>query len=229
MPWTLVQANSNETGASGTTAVAFPNPVTAGNLLIACLAQENNPSGVVTCSDTLLNSWGTIDSLYDNASTQQANIWFWAIANGTGSTTVTFPGQSGLFAVRLIGEFSAPGGFAPNTIDQNSPLLVVSSGSTTDSLSSNSVTTAENNELIVGLTQNPNTSDLYAPGTNYSEAQEKANSQGLVLEFEYLTQTLAGAIVATWTPSASHRALTSIATFTVTATAPQNQLAWITA
>ena len=72
-----------QNAAAATNSVAFPSNVKAGSLLVAIANTDATPS----VSDTRGNTWNLLKtySLGQNINT------YWAVSNGAGASTVSFP------------------------------------------------------------------------------------------------------------------------------------------
>ena len=109
MAWAIAAdgTTTSVTNVPGTTSIdSVLVIVGTGNLLIACGAWDSTT--LVTCADTKGNSW---TRLALTGPSQQVFI-FYAVANGTGSTTITISGTSvafaTLFSTERSGNASAP-------------------------------------------------------------------------------------------------------------------------
>ena len=95
---TIVQSAITTMYPSFPSTLAFPSSVTAGNLLIAFFGGPAITT-ITSVSDTLGNSW----SLAKSASNGSDNIWiYWAVANSSGTTTVTPAGALSDCGVALV-------------------------------------------------------------------------------------------------------------------------------
>ena len=109
MAYSLVQeARDFSFGTSNTAtfAKAFTSNVTLGNLLVVWMDDFNTgTTGTVTVSDSRGNTWNQVQTSLAGGSGRC--IMFWAVANSTGSCTVTFNagGHNFVFPIIQVMEF----------------------------------------------------------------------------------------------------------------------------
>lgn len=100
MTWSLVQTNGAENNV-----VAFPGPVTSGNLLIVAVDSDVEGGGV---SDNLGHTWTPLGTPI-HTDDDQYLAWWYAIALTSGTPTVTYSG-SGSFRAIIVAEFATDSG-----------------------------------------------------------------------------------------------------------------------
>lgn len=94
---TVVQSTSGLVSS-----IAYASGVTAGNLLVVCIAVDGSTSNAVV-SDTLLNTWVQQGSVASN--TKKAQVWA-TISGSSGANTVAATVAGGSFQVMAITEIS---------------------------------------------------------------------------------------------------------------------------
>lgn len=205
MPPAHVQSTSS-TAFSGTSiALAYGSNVTAGSLLV-CHVYANH--GVTGIADSRTQTWSSAVSVTDNATYTLATYYFPNTTAGANTVTVTFAGTI-TYASLQIAEYS---GCATSTpLDKFASNSQTDPGTGTNAVTSGSVTTVTDGQLIVGWT-----SALVAGGSTVSAGTGftgRTNIFGDTLH-EDQVQTSAGAIAATFTTtSATADFITLIATF----------------
>jgi hypothetical protein len=180
--------------------------VASGNLLIV---QHSGGDGTntPTISDTAGNTWTPATNSPSKDATNGSSISVWtAIANGTGSTTVTIGNAAASFRNTSIEEWS--GNATSSVNDQGSGATNVAGQTGTDQMVGNSITPSVDNCLVkTWILDNAGTHDttaIYAAGTGFTlrptasydpviNAASEANSASADV-----VQTTAAAVTAKW-------------------------------
>jgi hypothetical protein len=104
MSWTLVQSTGIQTsgGAVSSVAATFPNPVSAGNLVVALSSSYFPPSG---CLDDINSVAYTLGANSSSAQNDRGYIYWYVPPVGGGSFKVTLSASS-FYAVICICEFT---------------------------------------------------------------------------------------------------------------------------
>lgn len=194
------QATNTASGvASCVVTITAPN---AGNALIAFIGYTSSAS--VTSVSGGGVTW--VKAASDTGTTNEGcDIWYGLGSSGVGtSVTVTMPGVNTGIQVN-VAEFS--GVIASSALDQTNS---TAAGISTAPLS-NSITPAQNNELVVALLS-AGASNTTAGPTNGFTALTQATNNGFVAP-AYIVQTTAGAVTTGWTLAASTGWNVNVASF----------------
>jgi hypothetical protein len=113
---------SQGTSSGGVTSRALTRtPTTVSNLLIAAFLVAD-ATAVPTISDTAGNTWNVCNPLNQDATNSGASLSWWAVANGTGSTTVTVQSNApSQFCSMFLEEFTGNHPSAPLNAQVVSP------------------------------------------------------------------------------------------------------------
>lgn len=135
--------NSNNASSIGTT---FPLNVTSGSLLFCIVTWENRSGGALSSvTDTMGNTWIVASGIYQGAGSQDTSIAY-CLNAAAGTTTVTANLAVASTWLRIcIMEFSVNGGYV-FSYDAHSG---ASTASSTASPSTPSITTTQNNDLVL--------------------------------------------------------------------------------
>jgi hypothetical protein len=135
----VTNGTSNSNAATPVTSLASTLVVAkANNLLIVCGAWGSTTDA--TISDTAGNSWTLVNG---KTSTGQYYV-FWALSNGTGSTTITVSGASSTYNSIYSTEYDDANS---SPYDTNSFTFGVANN--TNPMDGSVITTAVNNELLI--------------------------------------------------------------------------------
>ena len=210
-----VQSNSGTVFSGTTIAVAYSSNVTAGGLLV-CHIYANH--GISSVADSRSQTYSASTNVTDGATYSLATFYFPNTTGGACTITCTFAGAV-TYASMQVAEYSGVATSLP--LDQTTSNNQTTPGTATDAITSGSVTTTTDGQLIVGwttaLTGGVGT---VTAGTNYTA---RTNIFGDTVD-EDRVQTSAGSIAATFTTtSATSNYITIISTFKA-ATASQSLL-----
>ena len=190
--------------STNTVAGTLASNVTAGSVLAGQLWWSDT---TVTIS-TLVSSQGdTVTQLNTYLDSDSKRSCMFYVQNATaGATTITLTLSASVSDIRILyGEWS--GLATSNVLDQHAVNGQAFPGTGTDLITSGTVQTTANGELIVGVTQNEFGSSESA-GTNFT-----ARLTDVLAMLEDRTQTAQGSIAATITPGANDAWHTGIMTF----------------
>lgn len=200
MTWTLVQSASvGATTVAASRAATFTNPVGSGNLVVGVGTNDHTSShNVSTVVDDQSNSY-TSNTVQIVDTTNGQNAYAFAltnITNGPKTVTVTFSASSS-FSGFIMEEWSNSGG-ASAGIDVRTGQFQTPPGAGTDAITSGSVTTTVNGDLVWSGNNDATGTNAAVAGTGYTGHNATTNT-GTELQTEALTQSTAGAIAGTWT------------------------------
>lgn len=201
MAITRVQGASNTASVSATSISAtFGATVGNGNAVIVYVWFSNG--GTTTISDDKSNSYTLVDT---NSVVSVRSFYLTNITNAPITVTVTFgTTQTGSNTVAsiMIDEFSGIATSSP--LDGHTINRVTFPGTGTDAVTSGSITTTTNGDLIWGaVIDELSITNAAAAGTGFTLGTQNAagtNGRGAT---EYLIQGTAGSIAATFTQTAS--------------------------
>lgn len=195
---TYVQGRTLQNGATSTNtmSMALTNPVGSGNLIVVTLGFAAAGGETVTFTDNLSNTYTTAITLIFNAVAGYAvaSAYLPNITNGPQTLIATISGAK-TFLTMVADEWS---GLAPTSV-----LDVAATGQaqssvpgTTDAITSGTITTVTNGDLIYGFGVSIN-SVGFAYGTGFTGEQGVGNT----FFTEFLLQSAAGLTAATFTPT----------------------------
>lgn len=210
-----VQSNSGTVFSGTTIAVAYSSNVTAGGLLV-CHIYANH--GISSVADSRSQTYSASTNVTDGATYSLATFYFPNTTGGACTITCTFAGAV-TYASMQVAEYSGVATSLP--LDQTTSNNQTTPGTATDAITSGSVTTTTDGQLIVGWTTALTVGvGTVTAGTNYTA---RTNIFGDTVD-EDRVQTSAGSIAATFTTtSATSNYITIISTFKA-ATASQSLL-----
>lgn len=168
---------SGSTGGSNTCAATFGSGVTSGNFIIVLIGTYvASAIQTPTCADTGSNSYTRV-VLMNNSTTETGDdlcggAIFWAPITTGGTLTVTVSGMNGAHSSMRVMEFS---GLAASPFDVGAAARYQSSAhggaSTTSWTSGSTATTAQADELVIGLVTRPSNSDIYSLDASYGATE----------------------------------------------------------
>lgn len=215
-----VQHVVNTDGGAGVTgssfSVAFSSTVGSGNLVVGALTYANNLGDKLTSvTDDKGNSYTIVSKIFDSVNSQYNAIFYLGnVTNAPKTITANYSASTQNWVRITLAEFSG--------VVTTSPLDVTTSqmspGSTsTDGLSSGSVTTTAAGDLIYGaFFDNQGAATVLSSGTGFTTL-DNSNTANLPCAHEFLVQGSAGVQAATFTESASSSGATLVAAFKATA------------
>lgn len=106
MAFARITGNAAQTANAGTTIAAAVTPGAVGRLIVVGCGCETT-TATLAIADTAGNTWNVLNAKTTQAGSGAFQSW-WAIANGTGATTIThtIAGATGVFRNILIDIFS---------------------------------------------------------------------------------------------------------------------------
>lgn len=160
--------SSSTTGSGSSIGRAYTSSNTAGNFL--ALRYTGAPSSVTisTCSDTRGNTWTPIPNATGGTGGHQAMRYAKNVSAGANTVTCTLTGAATASSLDIF-EYSGVDRTAP--LDQSKLTQQVDPGTGANAVSSGSVTTTADGELILGGT-------LQVGSTTYSASTDFSSTQG---------------------------------------------------
>ena len=144
------QGNNGATSSTALTVSFSSGSATAGNLIVACISVDKDSQawGNITCTGGTFDNLTIIQDSGSAATNVSSGLIAYKVAEG-GETGVTFNWTaSAIFSEGWIGEFSGLDSTSPlDQSNENESNLV----SATSSISTNSITTTTDNQLIISL------------------------------------------------------------------------------
>lgn len=195
-----MKASGSYTNAASSTAVAYPNNVTAGQLLIAggCNWNTATQSMAVTGAP---NTWTVVQGADLSGSGGVYKAWIgYSIAQSSGAYTPTIdPAGTGNYGSYAVDAFSG--------VDTGTPLSV-NGGSTsaTSTTQSDAITTSTANELIIGVMCNSNGGEgtiTITPNASYTQIGEDEDVADTNFSLVYRIATSATSYTVSWTLGSS--------------------------
>ena len=190
-------------GASGTSVAATGSVVGSGNTVV----------GSVTCAagfflqsvtDDKSNTYTILDHISDPSGQENYTFYLGNITNGPTTITATFNGNVNFRGI-LWDEYAGVVALA-NPLDGHAANLQnPGPGTATDAVTSTSITTKVNGDLIWGATVNSNSFNNATTGTGFTPRGALVNTGSLTVpqNTEDRLQATAGAVAATFTDTAS--------------------------
>lgn len=219
----LVQSNGKSTGsAAGATTIAQAqgSNATAGNVIVVDVGWGGSATAPSSVVDTRGTTYTAMTSVIQDTGNAQYQRSYCGLLTGSGANTVTVTWAASLeFFILSVREFS---GNAATSPCESGTGQFQASPTGTNSITSTALTPAENGALIVGFTQNTNdTTSTVAGGTGFT-AQTAIQTSGTTQygRGEFLEQTTAASIAATFTPTGTSRWDTSLVIIKPAAAAP---------
>ncbi|HEX7963503.1 MAG TPA: hypothetical protein VF466_02830 [Candidatus Saccharimonadales bacterium] len=209
---TQVQNNTytNDTGST-TLAQTFYANTTAGNLIVAAITWDTNTApNTVTCSDSKGDSYTTINVWIDATNKQSLALCYASnIAGGTTTVTATL-GANNNTRRMIISEYSGVAASSP--VDVSTGVGGVAGTTTTNGVTSGSVTPTQNGDLIYAATMDTGTATTIAAGTTAAFSQRNfTNNKDLAVE-DY-QQGNATTVAGTWTYGTAQRYNAAVVAF----------------
>lgn len=222
MSWAHVQGAQNGAGSGTTIAQALGSTVGVGNLVTGRVEWI---TATLTDLTSVTDDQGNTYNLAPAAVAEDSDwavrgFWLANITNAPKTLTAHFANTQSQ-SVITIDEFS--GGGASATIDKSNTNVQTALNTGTDNLTSGSVTTIADGELIYAVTGSSLfTTPVYAAGTGFTQLEQLSAANPTS---EWKVQTTHGAVAATFSITnegvhgGSDAALTTILTFKPTAAA----------
>lgn len=187
---------------------AFTSPVSDGNLLIAIYGCAfGNVSNAISVSDTLSSTWAQVTKISQAGGAGGTGLaFFWALANGSGSDTVSFSGGGGAGSNDCIAILEITGDFT-DIVDTFASAL--NSGPP-------AITTTQRNDIVITGCYYNSTSAATVTGPEVLETNGLGSSRPNSIAVSYLYDTAAGSVTSSLaTPGGSNPAVITVAFKTV--------------
>jgi hypothetical protein len=221
MSWAHPQGISAFDTVAGTT-YSLSLPATVGNGNMVCGRAECIIIADLTkIDDDKGNTYNLATSKQDGTNWGVVGFWLPNITNAPKTLTLHFStSQTSNQVAATIDEFS--GGGASAAIDQVAHNVQANPGTATGAVTSGSVATNVNGELIYGVAGSTTKfSPHYTAGTGYTQLEQATTEGGANPTSQFQVQSSAGSIAATWTDNtATDRSIATIMTFKPTAAMP---------
>jgi len=199
-------------GGDGVNSVSksFTSNITAGNFIVVQMSSyygdSTVPPGSVAVSDTLSNTY-TVRSHVEDSTTDawaSRSAYLWAANSPSGgANTVQVSGMSSAYVALSILEYSGVAdSSAYDTANQFRYRDSDHGSATTTTFTTNNISTAQNDELLIGHVGTLVTTDIYSGDTGWTEVRTQANSFNNHAVYEQIT-TASGTYALTGTFSAA--------------------------
>jgi hypothetical protein len=196
--------------------ITLPNPVGNNNCLIVAFGSLLVSGDTVTITDDKGNLYTTVDVSPVNPDNMVVRTAFLLhITNAPQIITVTYhiiSGASNRYCVMFVDEFSP----SFNDIDAHIINLQTNPAASPNTITSGNLFTAQNGDFIYGVTFGPEQTSTIQPGTGFNTLQYLTQ----IASNEYLNQSNAGVIAATFTPSALAKWVSAALAFTYVISPP---------
>lgn len=152
-------------GQNFVTSAAVSAPVTltmgAANRIILVFGANGSTTPTATIADTALNTWNVLQVKFTQTGSGSAYAW-WALANGSGSTTITvlWSANPNFFLNQLVDVFSGN--------DTTSPISATNKASGASGAPSGTVTPLDNDCLLWGASND----SITAVGSGFSKGAD---------------------------------------------------------
>ena len=184
---TITHVQSRSVSGSGSSiSLAYNSNNTAGNFLALRLTSVPSSVTISNCSDTRGNTWSPVPNATGGSGGHQAIRYAKNVLSGANTVTCTMTGSATALTLDI---FEKSGVDRTSPLDQSKLAQQVDPGTGTDAVSSGSVTTTADGELILGGT-------LQVGSTVYSASGQFSGTQGPVWYYMDSAGTLL-----TWTGS----------------------------
>ncbi len=209
--------NLDDSGATSTTiAAAWASATTTGHLVVGwCGWNDTGTANLLSVTDSQGNTYSLIGAkIRDTVFNQSHQLFFSAnITGGAGSVTCTL---SELQNYRRMGIAEYSGVATTTPLDGSANNLQAGAPTTTDGVTSTSITTTAAGDLIFAATQNVSEANpggaTISAGTGFTARKITGTGNGIG-RMEDQVQAAAGAIAGTFTISLSKNMLTGVAAF----------------
>lgn len=168
---TIAHVQSRSVAGSGNSiSLAYSSNNTAGNFLALRLVAVPSSVTISNCSDTRGNAWESVPNATGGTGGYQAIRFAKNVTAGANTVTCTLTGPA---TASILDIFEKSGVDRTSPLDQSKLTQQVDPGTGTDAISSGSVTTTADGELILGAT-------LQVGSTVYSASGQFSGTQGPV-------------------------------------------------
>jgi len=212
MAWTPVQHREDVGLLNDPESLAFSGNVTNGNLIVVFYTYGDNTGAAPTFSQSAgtatTSSWTTMPNNVRESVNGQGIAGGWALVTGTGSCTVHASSGQGLAgsSQQAISEWSGNAAASVGDVSQGH----VTTGT---SPASSSITPNENGALVIAaaMDDTAGAGSITGPGTGWSELAASGGAN--LMEVQYIVQSVAAGISATWANSANEASINMIMAF----------------
>lgn len=205
MAWTFVQGAKQDPAAANPAVTVTP---TVGNLMVVMAPRgASNPASPSSISDTAGNTWNNCVNPFNDDTHGDSIRGWWAIANGSSSTTITVNSQGDLAAIAYA-EYTPPA--TPSADGDIGAVHTDANG--TDGIQGGPITTTVNGDLVVALAFGASAAEAPgAAGTGWTSRATASNPAPALFGWiwEDQEQAVAGSITPTWTANLNPHDFTS--------------------
>lgn len=203
LPFRIVQSVSDDTTGAATAnslALAFPGPVSAGNLLLSAVSYDSGASDSPPNSfiDTRGNLWTRLGTTLYDTTGQQGTAFYYAYAKSSGSCTVTVGWSVSTIAFRImiLAEVEAVGVLGFDTSVQQ---LQAAPGTGANAVSSGNTTVpVEDLEILFGFHMSVIQSGItLTAGTGFTEINRTQTNVLSILTYKVMGEAKATAATCT--------------------------------
>lgn len=213
MAYTFVQGNaSGGFGAVTARGVTLTSTVGVGNTILGMVTYASTDS-ITSITDDKSNTYTIIDTDTNTPDgSKQTSFWLLNITNSPQTITANFSIASVSTQI-VVDEFS--GVSASAVIDAHAITVQTSPGTGTDGVSSGSIVTSSNGDLIwAAVVDQHSTSPTISAGTGFTTGTNAAPFLKSVSEYQ--TQSTAGSIAATFTTTVNEAMMVCVVAVGVT-------------
>lgn len=211
MAFARVQGNIFTSAAAGSTVpVTLGATVTSGNFICGIVTWDNigGTPTLTSVTDDKSNTYNISSTLSDAPNGQGSAIfWLGNITNGPITITANLSGSAGGSRCIIATEFS--GGFAAADPKDLAPVgqFQTTPGTTTDAVTSGSMTTLTSGDMIYGASCNTSGATNATAGSSFTLLTDQTSAV-VFMNAETLTQAAAGAVAATFTQGTNNNRAT---------------------
>ncbi len=207
MAFAVVQKVHVNNNAVGTSLAASGAVVGSGNAVVGSFSIDSSGGGdIVSVTDDKGNTYTVVDNVNDATNVQR--FCSFVLGNITnGPATITVGSTSKSFRTVTWEEISGVAALS-DPRDGHGGQLQTAPGTSSNGVTSGSVTTTVNGDLIWGATCN--SSDGTVPSVGSGFAAGTGDSDGAIIVTENRTQTTAGAVAATFTAASNVHFITLV-------------------
>jgi hypothetical protein len=196
MAWAYVQGAI----VDNVTTIALPSVTPATGNLMVVVGFVGNVSQALTISDTQANTWTPFTNNVANDGHGDECKGWWAVSKNAVATVVTVGGNAGSLGAAAYAEYSGNDTVAP--ADGDNSVAGVTGGTGTDGVTTASITTVADGDLIVACLADASRSAAPAnPGTGFTSRAASTNASPALFGFRWEDKVQAshGAITPTYT------------------------------
>lgn len=224
MTWTRTGGGSNGTGSAAVNTLSVTNSasVAVGDVVCVAMCREGTTTSIIQIhdptngagKDSLGNTYNFVVGASDVPNDERLELWV-SVITASGTPTIRqrsnpSPGTT-TFTYSTIIVASFTGSDASSVTDGSNAQLQATPGIGTDGVSSNTFTTTANGDLVYGASISDSATGLDpgAVGTNFTQDAFFNTAAMVWMRTEYLTQSSAGSIAATFTAGTNNSHITA--------------------